>query len=358
MTPRRERGDARESELPFEQLMAEYKDVLRNRVQDHAQLASDITRNYKHHIQSWLNGDQPRDLDSILRDPQAATDDNLRTTDKEVSGDIKDFHERFVQVIPPEDQGLWRQIQDDARQLGPDTYSVRSALQSTSSRESQAAMNAALDQIIWEQIKSDAKNLGPDTYSVRSALQSTSSRESQAAMERQLGDMVSQDSSRSRSYERGYVFEEEDLFRNRFGKDGFGGGFFHDSVREEARKRAGQRGRQRSTGNQHRQQARQEAPRRNNLDIEAEQIIQKVVASDRQAGWLTGAKRGDIKRVISTVRAIRQKAAEKGEEATDRHIYLRYRRLLERDDVNPQTEESFKILAAMMGNNPKGTLPF
>jgi hypothetical protein len=219
-------------------------------------------------------------------------------------------------------------------------------------------MNAALDQIIWEQIKSDAKNLGPDTYSVRSALQSTSSRESQAAMERQLGDMVSQDSSRSRSYERGYVFEEEDLFRNRFGKDGFGGGFFHDSVREEARKRAGQRGRQRSTGNQHRQQARQEAPRRNNLDIEAEQIIQKVVASDRQAGWLTGAKRGDIKRVISTVRAIRQKAAEKGEEATDRHIYLRYRRLLERDDVNPQTEESFKILAAMMGNNPKGTLPF
>ena len=353
MRPRRERGDARESELPFEQLMAEYKDVLRHRVQDHAQFASDTARNYRHHIQLWLNENQPRDFESILQDPKAATDDNLRTTGRDVKGDIADFHERFVEAMPSEDRGLWKKIQSDAKAFGPDTLSVRSALQTASSRESQEAMRAALDQIIWKKIQSDAKAFGPDTLSVRSALQTASSRESQEAMRRQLNDTFGRDSSRSRGYERGYVFDEEDLFKNMFG-----GGSFHDRVREEARRRAGQQGRQHSGGSQQRRQTRQEAPRQSNRDIEAEQIIQKVVASDRQAGWLTGAKRGDIKRVISTVRAIRQKAAEKGEEATDRHIYLRYRRQLERDDVNPQTEESFKILAAMMGNNPKGTLPF
>jgi hypothetical protein len=350
MTPRHESGDARESELAFEQLKAEYELSLRSIVQGQAKSANDIARNHQHHIQAWLNGEQPREFVAILRDPQVATDDNLRTTTEYIADDMASFHDRFVRVIPPEDQQLWEKVQRDAKRMGPTSFSVTTSLGAASSRESGEAMRAALDKIIWEKVQRDAKRMGPTSFSVTTSLGAASSRESGEAMRRQLGGSYDEGSSRSEDYD---SFDYEDFF-----KDAFRGGTFREAFEEEARRRrAGQQRQQHTAGGQQ-HQTRREAPPKTSLDVEAAQIIQKVVSSDRQAGWLAGADRADIKRVISTVRTIRRKAAEKGEEITDRHIYLRYRRLLERDDVNPQTEESFKILAAMMGNNPKGTLPF
>lgn len=97
---------------------------------------------------------------------------------------------------------------------------------------------------------------------------------------------------------------------------------------------------------------------------EVEQVVGQVVARDRKYGWLQREDPKDVRRVINSVRAARQKALESGGNLTDRDVYLRYRKHADKGETNgrdlasPAIVKSFKILDAMMGGNIRGKIPF
>ncbi|MEO7364472.1 MAG: hypothetical protein ABIV43_03115 [Candidatus Saccharimonadales bacterium] len=116
-----------------------------------------------------------------------------------------------------------------------------------------------------------------------------------------------------------------------------------------------ERRRQQSTHTANRQKNKSE---RQTPEIEA--IIKNAVVADRQFKWLQNADRQDVKRVVATVRQLRARAAEEGKELSDRAIYLRYRRAVDKPqgEVDPAVLQSYKILEALMGGNIRGKLDF
>jgi hypothetical protein len=92
--------------------------------------------------------------------------------------------------------------------------------------------------------------------------------------------------------------------------------------------------------------------------VEAENIVAKIVAADRAYTWLAGEDITDVMRVIATVRQCRAQFAEKGEAVADRTIYLRYRRAIEVDNPSKRLKISTRIIEALMRGNLSGELPF
>lgn len=106
-------------------------------------------------------------------------------------------------------------------------------------------------------------------------------------------------------------------------------------------------------------------------DTDVENILRKAANVPKEVKgkptqyphrWLSRIDRSDARRVISSVKAMRKNADAKGETITDFEIYLRYRRAIEQPKngtVSPEVERSFKILSAMMNDDPRrGKLPF
>lgn len=113
-------------------------------------------------------------------------------------------------------------------------------------------------------------------------------------------------------------------------------------------------------------QPQAETSQSKNVDEEIESIVRLAVygkQGERRRGeaWLLTEDRLVIRRVVNTVRVIRQNAQSESRTITDREIYIRYRRLIEqpKDDTNiDEVLRSFKILQALMGGGPSGKLPF
>ncbi len=147
---------------------------------------------------------------------------------------------------------------------------------------------------------------------------------------------------------------------------------------EQARLRASERARQRAE-----EQARQRQQDRTRHDTGAgqnganadskigdpdlESIIAKAASADRQFAWLGRADRAQVKAVIDTVKAARAKAAEKGEIMSDRDLYLRYRKSVDKAQgpmsdaeraKHKQKMQAYQIFEALIGGNIKGKLPF
>lgn len=101
-------------------------------------------------------------------------------------------------------------------------------------------------------------------------------------------------------------------------------------------------------------------------DLEAKRIVAKVVNGDgskewparRSVRWLLEEDPIDIRRVINTVKTLRQNRG-----LSDRDIYIRYRKNIEKSEgdkdnpVDPRLQKSFSILNALMGG-VSGKLPF
>lgn len=91
-------------------------------------------------------------------------------------------------------------------------------------------------------------------------------------------------------------------------------------------------------------------------------IVNSVILRHPEQSWLRREDRARIKRVIDEIRVIRAEAAAEGREITDREIYLTYRRKVESSELDDDEArvhtEAAQIVSAMMGANPKGTLPF
>ena len=71
--------------------------------------------------------------------------------------------------------------------------------------------------------------------------------------------------------------------------------------------------------------------------------------------------------VIETVKTARKKALEKGETLTDRELYLRYRRSVDKPEgamndaekaKHQQKLQAYQIFEALIGGNIRGKLPF
>lgn len=233
----------------------------------------------------------------------------------------------------------------EVRTYGPGSYYEKEALKAASSPAASRGMKAALDGMVFDKVQSESRTYGNDSYFTKEALKAASSKSVAAVFARKLQTQERQSTSQS-SYE-GYGFTS----------DAFGNAF-----RERAKARRESYSRQ--------EQARREPPRTEKpapqpeKDVEVASIIGQVVARDRQYGWLQREDPRDVRRVINSVRAARQKAMEVGNEVSDRDIYLRYRKHADRgeqggrDLADPAIVRSFKILDAMMGGNIRGKLPF
>jgi hypothetical protein len=108
--------------------------------------------------------------------------------------------------------------------------------------------------------------------------------------------------------------------------------------------------------------AEAEKPKFARDDPEVGPIVQAAVDRDRNRRWLLEAPADDVRRVITTIQALRDKADKPEDMISDRKIYLKYRAAIEIGEgdkdrqVDPRLETSFRIVDALMGG-PGGKLP-
>lgn len=101
----------------------------------------------------------------------------------------------------------------------------------------------------------------------------------------------------------------------------------------------------------------QEAPTRRPA-TEVDRVVSHVVTQNRRYSWLQSEQPEDIKRVINTVRKMRQSAVDQGKTLSDPKVYRKYRMKSDRDPDNPRLKKSVEILDALMLGDFKGQLPF
>lgn len=244
------------------------------------------------------------------------------------------------------DKDVWLDVQNKADRYGVGGLVVTQALGNGSGPEVIIAMKAALDKSVWRDVQNKVSRYGIDSQIVIQVLGNSSSAEARDAMYRLLPRGTRTHNPRREAFDP-FDARLRDIF-----SDSFKTGFQNAGAR---RRSADQHSRQATPP--HREPPKAEAPKENPILEEAKLIVGRITV-DRRFSWLASEDTSAVARVITTVRTIRQRAADEGKAITDKEIYIRYRWQIEKTDPSPRLSQSFRILDAMMGGKPGGKLPF
>jgi hypothetical protein len=246
------------------------------------------------------------------------------------------------------DDIVWHDVRKLAVSHGVGYMSTIRALQQGSSPEARNAMRAALDDIVWHDVRRLAAHYGVGYEATIRALQQGSSREVRDAMRR----LLPQRNETHSSGERPSSFGNNDV-RDFFTSSSFRTGFYN----AEGQHRPGAHRQSQQTTPPRHESPRAEVPRQRPAHEEAVRVVGQV-AANKQFSWLAREDIAAVTRVITTVRALRKRAADNGEQISDKEVYIRYRWAIEKPDSSSKINQSFRILDAMMGGKPGGRLPF
>lgn len=276
------------------------------------------------------------------------------------------------------DKNIWAQAQVKASRVDLGSggfWQVEDVIHEASSPKSVQALRAGINQDIWVQAQATARRVNLETggWRIGDVLDNISNQKLRNIMESAIMQKAASRQRQTRSEQR-YTYSAPDLddldrmFRETtdFDRERIFSNEIFEKMFEQAFGRSSSRSGQQNNQQRRTTPPRQERPRpqekRPPRYQEVDNIVRQAISRDSSGRWLANTDKEPIQRVVNSVKVLRKQAKDKGEEITDRQIYIKYRRKIETDSIDEDTKKrltySTQILLALMGGKVDGKLPF